>query len=564
VSPPAFAGPFGHFGQGGKEIPPFCRYVSMIKRAFHVDDSSISQRFVKDTLHLVDASLELSCFSSAKDAIAMLEDLPANDLPDVIFTDQAMPGMDGIDFLRWLKSHPRYHLIPVIMVSAESEEYRKKKVMALGVFQYLEKPLQGDHVLVALEAVEQKLLQAKADREAEVHLTEEVMDRIAECAKLLGALTDETMQEIKRHLHTIKGNAFSYQYPVLGEFIHELERVLEQAGESVKNGDPVLVNLLSLSFQYIREQALGIFEARAVKIDQPELFKILREFGKPPEANKPESAAHGGHGKSESKAQATTPIVNDGISTRIQNDKLDHLQDQVKKIIQTKKRLANFVRGLRSEFPDEKFPEDLSKIHEELSDHAAHMMDFFITLRVVPLGRIRELLARIVPETSQKLAREVEYTLELDEQDSIDHEVLSRIETALVHTVRNSIDHGFEGRPTGNKIVFKITRANPDRFEILIRDNGHGIHPEKLKETVLKKKIFDSQAISALTPEQMLQLVFLDGLSTRIEATEFSGRGVGLGAVKAELNRIGGSIDVKSEVGKGTEFRIEVPRYFKL
>jgi chemotaxis protein histidine kinase CheA len=267
------------------------------------------------------------------------------------------------------------------------------------------------------------------------------------------------------------------------------ERVLERAGESVKSGDPVLVNLLNLSFQYIREQALGIFETRAVKIDQPELFKILREFGKPPEANKPESAAQGGHGKSESKAQATAPIANDGISTRIQNDKLDHLQDQVKKIIQTKNRLANFVRGLRSEFPDEKFPEDLNKIHEELSDHSAHMMDFFITLRVVPLGRIRELLARIVPETSQKLAREVEYTLEFDEQDSIDHEVLSRIETALVHTVRNSIDHGFEGRPTGNKIVFKITRAKPDRFEILIRDNGHGIHPEKLKETVLNKKI---------------------------------------------------------------------------
>jgi two-component system chemotaxis sensor kinase CheA len=536
----------------------------MIKRAFHVDDSSISQRFVKETLHLVDPGLDLICFSSAKDAIARLEAMPASDLPDVIFTDQAMPEMDGIDFLRWLKSHPRYHLIPVIMVSAESEEHRKKKVLALGVFQYLEKPLQGDHVLVALEAVEQKLLQAKADREAEVHLTEEVMDRIAECAKLLGALTDESMQEIKRHLHTIKGNAFSYQYPVLGEFIHELERVLERAGDSVKSGDPVLANLLNLSFQYIREQALGIFENRAVKIDQPELFKILKEFGKPPETQKADGSGHGGHSKGDSKANPSAPIVNDGISTRIQNDKLDHLQDQVKKIIQTKNRLANFVRGLRSEFPDEKFPEDLGKIHEELSDHSAHMMDFFITLRVVPLGRIRELLGRIVPETSQKLAREVEYTIELDEQDSIDHEVLSRIETALVHTVRNSIDHGFEGRPTGNRIDFKITRSKPDRFEILIRDNGHGIAPEKLKETVLKKKIFDSQAISALTPEQMLQLVFLDGLSTRIEATEYSGRGVGLGAVKAELNRIGGSIDVKSEVGKGTEFKIEVPRYFKL
>ncbi|MBU6154275.1 MAG: response regulator [Bdellovibrionales bacterium] len=536
----------------------------MIKRAFHVDDSSISQRFVKDTLHLVDPGLQLLCFSSAKEAIASLEVLSGEEFPDVIFTDQAMPGMDGIDFLRWLKSHPRYHLIPVIMVSAESEEHRKKKALALGVFQYLEKPLQGDHVVVALEAVEQKILQSKVDREAEVHLTEEVLDRIAECSKFLDPLTEESIQGIKRHLHTIKGNAFSYQYPVLGEFIHELEQTLARGEAWVKPGSSELLNLLNHSFQYIREQALAIFETRAVKIEQSELFKLLREFGRSPEESHAEAPGHGTHAKPETKTTLSAPVLNDGISTRIPNDKLDHLQEQVKKIIQTKNRLANYVRGLRSEFPDEKFPEDLSRIHEELSEHSAHMMDFFINLRIVPLRRIQELLARIVPETSLKLAREVEYTLEFDEQDSIDHEVLNRIETALVHTVRNSIDHGFHGRSTGNRIDFKITRSKPDRFEILIRDNGHGIHPEKLKETVLKKKIFDSQAISALSPEQMLQLVFLDGLTTRMEATEFSGRGVGLGAVKSELARIGGSIEVKSEVGKGTEFRIEVPRYFKL
>ncbi len=541
----------------------------MIKRAFHVDDSSISQRFVKDTLHLVDPGLELSCFSSAKEAIARLEGMAGDEFPDVIFTDQAMPGMDGMDFLRWLKSHPRYHLIPVIMVSAESEEHRKKKALALGVFQYLEKPLQGDHVVVALEAVEQKLAQLKEDREAEVHLSEEVMDRISECSTLLSSLTEESMQEIKRHLHTIKGNAFSYQYPVLGEFIHELERALERGSgtaktPAVKFTDPSLLNFLTLSFGYIREMALGIFEARAAKIEHPELFKILRDFGKPPEASRGETPGNPEQGKPESKTHHPAGVMNDGISTRIQNEKLDHLQEQVKKIIQTKNRLANFARALRAEFPDEKFPEDLGRIHEELSEHSAHMMDFFITLRVVPLSRVKELLARIVPETSQKLSREVEYTLEFDEQDSIDHEVLSRVETALVHTVRNSIDHGFEGRPTGNHIEFRISRIRPDRFEIMIRDNGHGIEPEKLKESVLKKKIIDSQSLSNLTPEQMLQLVFLDGLSTRMEATEFSGRGVGLGAVKSELARIGGSIEVKSEVGRGTEFKIEVPRYFKL
>jgi CheY-like chemotaxis protein len=289
---------------------------------------------VKDTLHLVDASLELSCFSSAKDAIEKLESLGAESLPDVIFTDQAMPGMDGIDFLRWLKSHPRYHLIPVIMVSAESEEHRKKKVMALGVFQYLEKPLQGDHVLVALEAVEQKIMQAKADREAELHLTEEVMDRMSECAKLLSPLSEENLQEIKRHLHTIKGNAFSYQYPVMGEFIHELERVLLRAGAPGSIEDPAWVELLNLAFLYIREQALGIFEARAVKIDQPELFKLLREFGNPAQAKKHQPhPGHQGTPQESGKTQSVLVAANDGISTRIQNEKLDHLQDQVKKII---------------------------------------------------------------------------------------------------------------------------------------------------------------------------------------------------------------------------------------
>ena len=394
----------------------------MIKRAFHVDDSGISQRFVRDTLRLVDPALELVCFTSAKEAIAKLEGLSSDAFPDVIFTDQAMPGMDGVDFLRWLKSHPRYHLIPVIMVSAESEEHRKKKVLALGVFQYLEKPLQGDHVILALEAVEQKLHQANADREAEVHLTEEVMNRVGECAKLLETLTTSSLQEIKRHLHTIKGNAFSYQYPVLGEFIHDLERTLDRVdskSEVEGKEDSALKVLLELSLQYIREQALGIFEARAVKIDQPVLFKLLRDFGKPPEA--PPAPASNPSREDAPKTQAQTQVksksashehgLNDAVSTRIPNEKIEQIQEEVKKVVQVANRLSAVAKSLSKDSAGDSPSAELSRIQEELADRASRMVDFFISIRLVPLSRIRDLVSRIVPETSQKLSREVEYTL---------------------------------------------------------------------------------------------------------------------------------------------------------
>ncbi len=513
---------------------------------------------------MVDPKLELKLFQSAKDLIAALEGCTPEQIPEIIFTDQAMPEMDGIQLLKWVKAHPKYHRIPVVMVTAESEEHRKKRAIALGAELYIEKPIQPEQVAYSLELAESKNAGAGVSRENELHFTEESMDRVGESTALLPALTPDNFQTLKRHLHTIKGGAYSFQYPVMGEFIHELERVAEKIEKKGLLQSEDASAIFSKSFDYIKAQLMAIREMKPVQFDVALLTKAISEFEKSPEDRAKEKAKHHEQGQGPKQEKPAGVVSNDGISTRIQNEKLNHLQDQVKKVIQCKNKLGHFSRMLSSEFTDEGFPKDLEKILEDLTETSGHLMDFFISLRVVPMAKFKDFVNQVVSEAGQKLQREIQLKFEMDETESMDHEVLSRLETATVHIVRNSADHGFDGRVNGNEINCIVKREEKDRFSVVIRDNGHGIDLERLRASVEKKGLFRPKFTESMTPEQLLDLVFVDGLTTRDEASEFSGRGVGLSAVREELKKLGGSIQVTSEKGKGTAFRIEVPRLFKL
>jgi two-component system chemotaxis sensor kinase CheA len=353
------------------------------------------------------------------------------------------------------------------------------------------------------------------------------------------------------HLHTLKGSAFTYQQPVLGEFVHDLEKFAIKA-EALQSGwSDEARGILLDSLLFIRELVLAVREQRPANLKRLDLMRAMARFGspKPPSRSAPP------------KPNGSDFLRKDGVSTRIPDDKLNQLEAQFQQVLQAKNRLGSFSRALSGEFQDESFPKELAQIHQQLSAASGELMGFFMELRAVPLGRIRDVFGRIIMETSERLRCEVDFDVEIEEHETISRETLDAIEMALLHTLRNAMDHGFHGRTTGNHLSFSVKRVGVRDFEARVRDNGAGVDRESLRKKVLETGIISEQALTKMPPERLLELAFIDGISTREEANEFSGRGLGLAAVKSGIERIGGRVSIWSEPGEGTEVVLRVPRW---
>jgi two-component system chemotaxis sensor kinase CheA len=536
----------------------------MVRKVFHIEDSEVSRRYLKDLLSEVAPSVQVVPLETAVEAAEALERLPDGELPELILADHGLPGVDGTQFVSWVKMHPRLRSIPVVILSAETDDQRKKKLKALGVTQCLDKPVHGEQLGLALQAANGIPAAPGLNREAALVFTEEAMDRIGRCEELLcQPAADEPRNrtlELMRQLHTLKGNAFTYQLPVLGEFIHDLENFSLKA-ESVHPGwSEEARGILLESLEFARELVLAVREERPANLQRLDLMRAMARYGAPV-ANSASSQLPKARMEPAPAQKETGGFRRDGVSTRIPDQKLNELEKQLRKVLQAKNRLGSFTRMLSGEFPDEAFPVELSGIHSSLSQASGELMGFFMELRAVPLRNIRDPLVRILMEASERLQCEVDLDIEIDEHETIGREILDAIEMALVHTIRNAMDHGFRGRKTGNHLSVSVKRTGAREFEVKVRDNGCGLDLDALRRRVLDSGIIPEQALSSMPPERLLELAFIDGISIRGEADGFSGRGVGLGAVKAGIEKLGGKVSVWSEPGKGTEFIFTVPSW---
>jgi len=137
---------------------------------------------------------------------------------------------------------------------------------------------------------------------------------------------------------------------------------------------------------------------------------------------------------------------------------------------------------------------------------------------------------------------------------------------SLVHLFRNAIDHGIEDLETrlilGKSEYASITcqiKNNKDNFQIIISDDGAGIDIDKLKTKALKANLYTESELLKMNDKEILKLVFIDSLSTNDNITQLSGRGIGMGAVKSELEKLSGEIEIQSTLEKGSKFILKVP-----
>lgn len=186
------------------------------------------------------------------------------------------------------------------------------------------------------------------------------------------------------------------------------------------------------------------------------------------------------------------------------------------------------------------------------------------TLRLLPLSTIFNLFPRMVRDLAKQQSKEVNLIVEGGETRA-DKRILEEMKDPLMHMIRNAIDHGIEtpeerdrlGKPrTATLRLRGYQTASSIGIEIV--DDGRGLDVESIKGTALRRGVCREEELATMTEAQIQSLIFAPGFSTRTTITELSGRGVGLDVVRANVERLKGSIQVESKLGLGCKFRIQL------
>lgn len=244
-------------------------------------------------------------------------------------------------------------------------------------------------------------------------------------------------------------------------------------------------------------------------------------------------------------------------TVRLGINQLEKLEALVDKLyyIQELMRQSNGIFGARSR----------SRILGEMGLTVDEIKNTILKMRHVPVEMIFRNLTRIVRNTSPETGKEIRL-LTLDNGVEVDRTIIDDLGEVLVHLLKNAVDHGIERKaersacgknPVGN-IRVSASRVE-NEIVIEVEDDGCGVDLEKVKKKAIETGLVDREAVNNLSEKDIMEFVFKAGLTTSKGVTDVSGRGIGLDIVKSKINLLRGTVEVRTERGKGTVFTIRIP-----
>ncbi len=252
-----------------------------------------------------------------------------------------------------------------------------------------------------------------------------------------------------------------------------------------------------------------------------------------------------------------SPKAAAGATVRVNTEKLDSLMDVVGELVIVQSQLIESARVLSVEgSPLHRNVVQLSRIAKELQ-HTA------MSLRMIPIKQTFQKMERLARDLANSFSKKVHFTVS-GEDTELDRTVVEEIGDPLVHMVRNALDHGLETpaqRAANGKSETGTVNLHAyhqgSNIVIELKDDGRGIDPERIYKKAVEKGLIAPGA--QLSCEETYNLIFAPGFSTAEKVTSVSGRGVGMDVVKRNIQKLRGKIEITSEVGHGSTFKIKLP-----
>jgi chemotaxis protein histidine kinase CheA len=208
---------------------------------------------------------------------------------------------------------------------------------------------------------------------------------------------------------------------------------------------------------------------------------------------------------------------------------------------------------------------ELEDATSRLDAVSSRLREQVMKLRMVPISGLFNKYRRVVRDMSHSLGKEIQVQIRGSETE-LDKLLVERLDDPLLHLVRNAVDHGVElpterqatGKPHQGTLVLSASHRG-HQMVIEIADDGAGLDPERVGAKALERGLVSSEDLSRMDRHQLLELIFLPGLSTASEVTGLSGRGVGMDVVRETISSLKGSIEIHSEPGAGARFVLQLP-----
>lgn len=251
---------------------------------------------------------------------------------------------------------------------------------------------------------------------------------------------------------------------------------------------------------------------------------------------------------------------------RINQSKIDEFMSYIGKLMVNIDTFKYINTNLISSKADSAIVKEMRDAIIELDKVSGNLQKSVMEVRRVYAKTLFQRYPRIIRDLSNKVNKKVNLHL-AGEDVQIDKNLIELIENPMMHIIRNSLDHGIEtdvnerislGKPETANLY--ISAKNDEHYiYITIEDDGRGINPDNIKAKALEKEIFDETTLSNMTNKEIINLIFMPGFSCAKQVSELSGRGVGMDVVITNIQKAGGTIDVESEINKGTKIILQLP-----
>ena len=432
----------------------------------------------------------------------------------------------------------------------------------------------------------------------------------------LEARPDDTslLNEIFRAAHSIKGSAGFIGLTRIVEVAHHAENVLNQLRQGMMKAEPAVIDIILEAMDALKllleEVHTGVqadvdIDTLTMKLDlllqwgedqsashesngpsaphseeagmavPPEEFEAAEPLSPspPPSAEivshnpspppPPQSLSSAPPQSEASPAQSSGVEVDQTI--RVETSRLDNVMNLVGELVLGRNRLVRLATDTSDDEDREKQQKDIAEAVIQLSRVTTDLQLAVIKTRMQPIKKVLGKFPRMVRDLSRKLGKEARLELS-GEETELDKSVIEEIGDPLVHIIRNAIDHGLEmpeerlasGKsPEG---VVKISAYQEGNSIVIeISDDGHGVNVERVRKKAIERNLISAADADRMSTDELVNLIFLPGFSTAEKVTDVSGRGVGMDVVRTNINKINGTVEIRSQNGLGSTFVINLP-----
>jgi two-component system chemotaxis sensor kinase CheA len=381
-----------------------------------------------------------------------------------------------------------------------------------------------------------------------------------------GESDPDTLNRIFRAIHSLKGTSGCLALRKVEKLAHSGENVLSLMRDGRLRPDKDLYSKLLAFSDGVRTMLRDIANTgNEGDSDHSQIIADLDALHRAASSGEIPGSGAGSFGLFDDDEPVAPPVVAAAAESnaiaetaiRVDVEQLDRIMDLVGELVLARNQIVRFAGTVQE-------PE-LLKPTQRLNLITSKLQENIMKTRMQPIGNLWNKFPRIVRDLSLELGKQIALTMEGADTE-LDRTILEAIKDPMVHLIRNSVDHGLEtadariagGKPAEGSLKLRAMHEG-GQVIIQIYDDGAGIDRQKVIRKAVQRNLIGAEEAGRLSEREVYALLFHPGFSTKETVTNLSGRGVGMDVVKRNIERIGGSVDIQSELGHSTTIRIKIP-----